>query len=128
MNRVLPCMSATTPLTDMRMDECAPSLRDREKKLFYAPDQPMLFSFGDDLLTAADRRELIALFSVTKARSEPLSLCDRLTPSLFSSGLISGITPTSVRERLGAAIPDFVLRLPGGGSVEQHAAGCTFSK
>lgn len=121
-------MSATTPLTDTRTAESAIYSPDLGQRSFSAREQLMLFSFGDGSLTEADRKELIALFSGTKphANSSPPTLSDRLTPSLFSSGLVSGITPTSIRERLGAAIPDFVLLLPGGGRVEQQKGVCGF--
>lgn len=128
MNRVLPCMSATTLHTNMRTDVSANSSSDLGKPSPCEHGLPTLFSFGDDSLTIADRRELIALFSEMNPLSAARSLSDRLTPSLFTSGLISGITPTSIRERFEAAIPDFVLSLPDGGRVEQQSEGCSFLK
>lgn len=78
-----------------------------------------LFLFGENSLTDQDNKELIALFSATKANTSHQTLSDRLTPSLISAGLVKGITPMSVRKKLGAPIPDFVLWLPGGIRVEQ---------
>lgn len=126
MKAVSPSMNATTPAIDMQTDVCETSSSVQAKSSACEPEQPTLFSFGDDSLTTADRRELIALFSETKAQSNPRSLCDRLTPSLISSGLIAGITPTSIRERFGAPIPDFALLLPDGGAVEQRNQGCSY--
>lgn len=75
-----------------------------------------------------DSKELIALFSETKAPSKAPSLSDKLTKSLISSGLIRGITPMSVRKKLGAPIPDFVLLLPDGVRLEQLETGCSYLK
>ena len=120
-------MSAIIPATDMQTDVCGINSLAPASASRCAPEQPTLFLLGDDLLTTADRRELIALFSATKAASSQANLSDRLTPSLFTCGLIRGITPMSIRERSGAPIPDFVLRLPGGGLVEQQNVACSFS-
>jgi hypothetical protein len=103
------------------MDESGGSSLGQEKQSSCAPGQPTLFLYGDDSLTTRDRRELIALFSATKAQLSRHSLSDRLTLSLITAGLVRGITPTSTRKRLGAAIPDFVLLLPDGNRVEQRS-------
>jgi hypothetical protein len=126
MNRVLPCMSDTTRLTNTETDECARSLPDQGKRSSCEPARPMLFSFGDASLTPADRRELTALFSETSQQFAARTLSDRLTPLLTISGLVAGITPTSIREKCGAVIPDFVLSLPGGASVEQRNGACKY--
>ena len=80
--------------------------------------QQTLSLFGGASLTTADRRELTALCFGTNRHTEAASLSDRLTQSLITSGLIAGITPTSIRERLGAEIPDIVLLGPDGSVVE----------
>lgn len=126
MSLVLPCMSGTTRLTSTETDECAPSLPDPVKKSSCELARPMLFSFGDASLTPADRRELTALFSETSQQFAARTLSDRLTPLLIISGLVAGITPTSIREKCGAAIPDFVLLLPGGASVVQQKGACKY--
>ena len=114
-------MSDITHAESTKMVVSRASLRDQEKRSSSEPVQEMLCLSGGDSLTARDRKELIALFSATKAQLSRRSLSDRLTVSLMQSGLVCGITPTSTRERLGAATPDFVLLLPDGSRVEQRS-------
>lgn len=123
-----PSMNATIPPTSMQTGGSGNCSSDPVKRSSCEPVMPTLFSFGDASLTTADRRELIALFSATKVPGEVRTLSDRLTPSLITSGLVSGITPSSVRQQCGAPIPDFVLLLPGGDRVEQRAGACAYSK
>jgi len=99
-----------------------------EKKSSCAPGQLMLSLCGDDLLTTADKKELIALLSGTKAHSNRATLLDKQTKSLILSGLICGITPMSIRRKCVAQIPDFVLSLPDGFVLEQRMGGCWFLK
>lgn len=87
-----------------------------------------LFLFGESSLTDQDSRELIVQFSGMKGRYDPQTLSDKLTKSLISAGLVKGITPMSVRQKLGAPIPDFVFYLPDGTRLEQLEMGCSFSK
>lgn len=88
------------------------------KKSYCAPAQQTLSLFGGVSLTTADRAELTALCFGTSLDAEAASLSDRLTQSLITSGLIAGITPTPIREKCGAAIPDIVLLGPDGSVVE----------
>lgn len=103
------------------MDELENCLSAPVPRLYSAPEPPMLFSCGESSLTPRDRRELTALFSATRARLARRTLSDRQTLLLMRSGLVSGITPTSIRERYGVPIPDFVLLLPDGGRAEQRS-------
>ena len=112
-------MNDTIQPISIETDVSVKSSADQERKSYSEPEQGMLFSCGDDSLTARDRQELIALFSATRDHAEALTLSDRLTPSLISAGLVCGITPTSTREKCGAPIPAFVLLLPDGRSVAQ---------
>lgn len=88
------------------------------KKSFSVQRQQMLFLFGGVLLTTADRKELTALCFGTNRHTEAVSLSDRQTQSLLTSGLVAGITPTSIRERLGAEIQDIALLSPDGSVVD----------
>lgn len=126
MQRVSPSTTGIIQPIPIAMDEGVSCSADQEKRSCCEPEQGTLYGCGDDSLTAQDRRELIVLFSATKARFSHLSLSDRLTPSLMSCGLVCGITPMSIRERLGAEIPDFAFSLPGGGYVAQHNTGCEY--
>lgn len=94
------------------------SLPGQEKKSSYELDLGMPFSSGATSLTNQDRKELIVLFSGTNQNTDHLTLSDRLTPSLISSGLVAGITPTSIRKRLGVPIPAFALNLLDGSVLE----------
>jgi hypothetical protein len=49
-----------------------------------------------------------------KDRTKAANSYARRTRLLIACGLIRGITPTSIRKVLGAAIPDFVSSLPDG--------------
>lgn len=97
---------------------------DQGKRSFFVQRQRMLCLFGGSSLTQADRSELTALFLETNLDTDRRPLSDRLTPSLISHGLVKGITPTSTRNELGAAIPDFVLLLPDGTSVDLRSQDC----
>ncbi len=95
-----------------------------------APTQAMLFSSGAMQLTArTDKPASNVHFSGAKARGRAArSLCDRLTPLLISSGLVAGITPTSVRQMSGAAIRDTAfLPLAGGGAGERQKDSSSWS-
>jgi hypothetical protein len=75
--------------------------------------------FGDIQFTATTGNTASsALCSGTKARIKQHSLSDRLTPSLISSGLVCGITPTSIRSMSGQPIRALFSNAPAGG----HAA------
>jgi len=127
-NPASPCTSGITAPTSTKTDANVHSLSAPDKQLSLELDPQTHYLSGESSLTIADRRELIALFSETKASLNPLSLSDRLTLSLISAGLVKGITPTSVRKRSGVPIPDFVLKLPDGRIAEQQEAGFSFSK
>jgi hypothetical protein len=62
--------------------------------------------FGESSSMTADSKASIAPYSETKLHRNiaQVSLSDRLTPLLISAGLVRGITHTSIRKQLGAAI------------------------
>jgi len=111
--------SAITPLTTTKTSASENCSAAPVKKSSCEREPETLSLFGESSLTLLDSKELIALFSATKAQSSARTLSDRLTKSLMSAGLVRGITPMSTRRKCGAAIPDFVLYVPGGGRVEQ---------
>jgi len=74
--------------------------------------------FGESSSTIVVNKELTAQSLGTKGKTKAVSLSDRLTPSLISAGLVRGITPTSVRKQLGAAIPATALWPLDGGNAE----------
>lgn len=88
----------------------------------YEPKEPTLFSFGESSLTTAGSMASTALCSETKAHTYRVSLSDRLTQSLITSGLVKGITPSSVRKQLGAPIRVIAsFGLAGADAGEQEA-------
>ena len=76
----------------------------RGKRSSLEPSAPTLFSLGENSSTTADSKASTAPSSETKARTYRVSLSDKLTQSLIASGLVKGITPSSVRRQLGAPI------------------------
>jgi len=81
------------------------------------PETPCLFGdFPSSGQTA--KKASNAPSSVTRVRSVRLSLSDKLTQSLITSGLVAGITPSLIRQLSGAAIRDAAsLPLDGGVAV-----------
>jgi hypothetical protein len=108
------------------MDAFEKSSADLEKKLFSERRQQTLFSCGESSSTAAlmneqesGKAESIAPCSETNRRREAAISFDKRMQSLMRSGLIAGITPTSVRRVSGAQIPDFVSSWLDGGDAEK---------
>ena len=82
---------------------------DPVKKSYTELDQGERFSLGESTSTTPDRSVSPARSSATKkGESSPRLLSCKLIESLITAGLVSGITPTSIRRELGAVIPDFV--------------------
>ena len=123
-----PCTSGIIPASNTRTDGSEKSSAVPVRKSYCEHETPMPSLFGESSLTVQDRLELIALFSETKAASDQATLSDRLTLSLITSGLVNGITPMSVRQKLKAAIPDFVFYLPDGSVVAQQETGFSYLK
>lgn len=111
-------MSDITAHTDIEMVANDSSLSGREKNSSYEQRELMPSLFGEISLMTADRSASTARRSATKGRSRPPSLSDRLTQSLITAGLVKGITPTSIRKRSGAAIPDTVFSWLDGSDAE----------
>lgn len=55
------------------------------------------------------------------------SLSDRLTQSLITSGLVKGITPTSIRGASNQPIRVLAFDTPAGADVGSPGAGCSSS-
>lgn len=75
-------------------------------------------SSGEASLMTADSKVLTALSSAMRANIARLSLSDKLTQSLITSGLIAGITHSSIRRQSGAAIRASALWPLDGGNAE----------
>jgi hypothetical protein len=116
--------SGTTQPINTKTAESAVFLSGRGKKSSSAQTADAPFSCGENSLMTAGRQGSIALPSEMKPATFRRSLSDKLTQSLIMSGLVKGITPSSTRNELGAAIPDFVLLLPDGTSVDLRSQDC----
>lgn len=115
-------MSDIIQPTDTATVESANCSADPEKNLFCELRQGMLFSCGESSETPADKQESIARRSGMKERIAARNSFDRRMRLLIASGLVCGITPTSIRQQCGARIPDFVSSLPAGdGAVKLKA-------
>lgn len=98
------------------------------KKSCSEPEARMLSLFGENLFMDQASKESTVQFSETKVRTDLPTLSDRLTQSLISAGLVRGITPTSIRNELGAAIRDSALWPLDGGNADLQRADCLSSK
>lgn len=125
MSPALNSMSDIIPAITIAMAGSAPFSLGRGKKLFSEPEMGMPSSSGENLSTPAARRESTVPFFGTKARSSHLSLSDRLTQSLITSGLVRGITHTSIRKQSGAAIRASALWPLDGGVADEPRAVCS---
>lgn len=124
---VWPYTSATTPLTNIETGASASCLLDRERRSSSEHSTAMHSLFGESSSTTAASKASTAPSSGTRGRRSRLSLSDRLTLSLITSGLVRGITPTSVRRVSGLPIPDIVFWPRAGSGAGARRAACTSS-
>lgn len=112
-------MNATTVPVSIEMEEREANSLDQDHQSFSETETPQHSLFGETLSTilSQNRKGSNALSSETKAASRAQSLSDRLTPLLISAGLVKGITPKSIRKRLGAVILDFASSKLAGNDV-----------
>lgn len=120
-------MSDIIPAIGMPMAVDDVSSSDPVKASCSEPMPPMPCLFGDNSSTIAGKKASTAQSSATRATSSRRSLSDRLTRSLITSGLVAGITPTSVRKTFGLAIRDFASLPLAGDDAEKRKADCSFS-
>ena len=103
------------------------SLWDQGRRSFCAPQTAMLFSDGDaQFIGATHKRASSVPSSATRVRYSQASLSDRLTRSLIESGLVCGITPSSIRGASGQPIRALALGEPVGSGVEKQKPDCSF--
>src|SRR5215510_6856544 len=103
------CTNAIIQRIDIEMDERESYLPDLEKRSCCELRPAMLSLFGEGSLTIAttsepesDRAASTVRPSGMKAGCSLPTLYARRARSLLIAGLIAGITPTSIRKRLGA--------------------------
>lgn len=109
---------ATTTLTDESEHRClAP-----EKRSCLEPSQQTQSLDGASSLMTQDSKESTAPFLETREHIKVRNSYDRRIRLLIASGLIAGITPTSVRKRSGQATLDIAFSRQDGGSAEEPKA------
>jgi hypothetical protein len=116
-------MNAITARTDTEMDAAGANSSGQDKTSSSEMPTPQPSLFGEISSTILGNEESIAPSSATKAWSGQVFLSPKLMQSLISAGLVRGITPSSVRKRSGAVIPDFAFSWRDGSdaSTEQKA-------
>ena len=112
------CMNGIIPATNTRTGasgycSAAPVKKSCLEQNFVTP-----CLCGADSRTPVGNKESIALFSGTNHITSQATLLDKLMPSLISSGLVEGITPTSVRTRSSQQMLDFVFSRPDGANAD----------
>lgn len=90
---------------------------DQERRSCCGRFKQMQFSFGEDLSMTPDKTGSTVQFSETNRNSDRLTSFAKRAILLGRSGLIAGVTPTSIRGRSEALILGTVFSLPGGGGV-----------
>jgi hypothetical protein len=117
-------MSGTTPAIATATAGSEFCLLDRDRKSSSEPETATLFSSGESSSTPADSKASTARYSGTKVRSGLLILFDRQMQSLITSGLVRGITHTSIRKQSGAAIRASALWPLDGGAAGEPKVDC----
>lgn len=93
----------------------------------FAQKQAMQCLCGEGSSTEAANAVSTAPYSETKARIDPATLYAKRMRLLIESGLVAGITPTSVRNGSNQGTLDFAFsQLDGEGSSGEQDQGCEF--
>lgn len=115
-------MNDTTQHTSTAMDDRGNCSAGLEKNSCCELRQAMLFLCGESSSTAAANKASTAQCSEMSRRTKAANSFDKRTKLLIASGLVRGITPSSIRRKLGAVIPDFVSYQPDGESADLRKA------
>ena len=116
-------MNVTTQPVRTKTDETENCLSDLEKKSCSEPRAETPSLCGGTLSTTQASKESIAPRSETKAGIGPATSYAKRIRLLIASGLIAGITPTSIRERSAQRTLDFVLSQPDGVGADGQREG-----
>jgi hypothetical protein len=107
-------MKSITAATSIRTGAKESYSQGQERKSSSAQKQQMQCLCGAGLSTEAESAVSTAPYSETKAPSDPQNLYAKRIKLLIESGLVAGITPTSVRQRSDQQTLDFVSSKPVG--------------
>src|SRR5215207_3630943 len=111
-------MRDITPPTSTPTVESDGNSSDLEKRSCCEQPTQMPYSSGESSLTIAAKQESTAPSSETKGYVRVRNLYAKRIRLLMSSGLIAGITPTSIRKRSGQQTLDFAFCKPVGEGAE----------
>ena len=117
-------MNDITPATNTEMDESESCSANQGKRSFCDLQQEMPWSFGESSSMPAGKPALTVPSSEMSRATKAANSFDRRMRLLIASGLVCGITPTSIRRQLGVAIPAFVSSWQGGENMERPKVDC----
>jgi len=107
-------MNDTTVATNTKTGESESCSQAPERKLSFAQKQAMHCLCGDGSSTDRANAVSTAPYSETKVSIDPQTLYAKRIKLLMQSGLVAGITPTSVRNQSNQQTLDFAFSRPGG--------------
>jgi hypothetical protein len=114
------CTTAITQPTSTQTDVSENCSQAQAKKLSSAQRQAMQCLCGEGLSTQAANAVSTAPYSETKAITDPQTSYARRIQLLMRSGLVAGITPTSVRKRSDQQTLGFASLQPDGSDVAKR--------
>lgn len=109
--------SGTTHAITTQTGAAQQSLSARENRLFSPPRRGRSYLRGGNSGMTQGKSASTAVSSEMSPARSPLTLSERLTPSLISAGLVRGTTRTFGRRLLRLGIRDFVSFAPDGSVV-----------
>ena len=115
------CTNGITLAINTEMEEKENCLSVRDKKSYSELGKETLCSSGkSSKIAATDNTALTVRSFGMNRRTKAVSLSDRLTPSLISSGLVKGIIPTWMRRKSSQLTLDFALLQQDGKDVDRQ--------
>ncbi len=105
------------------MGELVSNSSDQERRSSCEREQLMPSSSGDTSTTTPASRVSTARYSATSRAIRARALYAKRIKLLIDSGLVAGITPTSIRRRSPQQTLDFALSPPGGDGAAEPREG-----
>jgi hypothetical protein len=112
--RHLHFMSDIIRRIDTETTGCEGYSLDQEKRLSCARQTVMHFLCGENSSTSEENRASTVQSFAMNRHIEAANSFDKRMQLLIASGLVRGITPTSIRTQLGVQIPAFVSSYQAG--------------
>jgi len=117
-------MNGTTAPTDTAMVESENYSSAQAKRSFFAPPPLTLCSYGEPSSTTAGRTASTAPCSATSHHTAARTSFAKRAQLLMRSGLIAGITPTSIAKRSPQRTLDIVFSPLDGDVVDTRKVAC----